>query len=151
MYNKRLLLLGISIFILSSGWMYPTKTIMSPGKNATASSGSGLLSSQAGLSYARVDFRRPVIDTQRLAGTNAAAIQIKADPQTYLFSELFLATSVGGSNGALLNPKALNFIQDYVKENWEELELVRTTGGSYFNLIESILLQYDLPKELITN
>jgi membrane-bound lytic murein transglycosylase D len=89
------------------------------------------------------------LDTERMV--NATAIQarlISVNPQCYLFSELFLATSVGGSNGSRLNPKALNFIQDYVKENWEELQLVRTTGGPYFNLIEGILTQYDLPREL---
>lgn len=91
----------------------------------------------------------PAIDTERLAVTPAVQVSYgKADPQTYLFSALFLATSVGASNGARLNPKALNFIQDYVKENWEELQLVRMTGGPSFNLIEGILSQYDLPREL---
>jgi membrane-bound lytic murein transglycosylase D len=115
MYNKRLLLLGVTILVLGSGWKYPA----------------------------------PAIDTERLAVTPAVQVSYgKADPQTYLFSALFLATSVGASNGARLNPKALNFIQDYVKENWEDLQLVRSTGGPYFNLIESILTQYDLPREL---
>ncbi|HEV3414201.1 MAG TPA: lytic transglycosylase domain-containing protein [Puia sp.] len=115
MYNKRLLLLGVTILVLGSGWKYPA----------------------------------PAIDTERLAVTPAVQVSYgKADPQTYLFSTLFLATSVGASNGARLNPKALNFIQDYVKENWEELQLVRMTGGPSFNLIEGILSQYDLPREL---
>ena len=126
MCNKRLLLLGVTILVLGSGWMYPAKETM--------------LSSENGQS---------LLDTERLAGTPAIpAMLTGANPQSYLFSELFLATSVGGSNGARLNPKALNFIQDYVKENWEELQRVRTTGGPYFHLIEGILTQYDLPKEL---
>jgi membrane-bound lytic murein transglycosylase D len=128
MYNKRLLLLGVTILILGSGWKYPGQE--------------QLVSLQTDHSYSP-------IDTVRLAGANTVqAMLLKADPRTYLFSELFLATSIGGSNGARLNPKALNFIQDYVKENWEELQLVRTTGGPYFNLIEGILTQYDLPREL---
>jgi membrane-bound lytic murein transglycosylase D len=115
MYNNRLLLLGVTILVLGSGWKYPA----------------------------------PAIDTERLAVTPVVSASFgKADPQSYLFSALFLATSVGGSNGARLNPKALNFIQDYVKENWEELQLVRMTGGPSFNVIEGILSQYDLPREL---
>jgi membrane-bound lytic murein transglycosylase D len=127
MCNKRLLLLGVVILVLGSGWMYPTpeKALM-----------------------AQTDFPHTNIDTERLVSPALATTVTKADPQSYLFSELFLATSVGASNGAKLNPKALSFIQDYVKENWEELQLVRMTGGPYFNLIEGILTQYDLPREL---
>jgi membrane-bound lytic murein transglycosylase D len=128
MYNKRLLLLGVTILVLGSGWKYPAPTKM--------------------LS-AETDFSQAVIDTERLAlAPTVPALLAKADPRTYLFSELFMATSIGGSNGARLNPKALNFIQDYVRENWEELQLVRMTGSPSFNLIEGILAQYDLPKEL---
>jgi membrane-bound lytic murein transglycosylase D len=64
------------------------------------------------------------------------------------FNGLFVAASLGGSNGARLNPKAFQFVQDYMKENWEELQNIRTTGKPYFSLIEGILVQYDLPKEL---
>jgi membrane-bound lytic murein transglycosylase D len=128
MCDKRLLLLGVTILILGSGWIYPTQ-------NNTLSSEN--------------TFPNSPLDTERLAGAPVVpAMFTGANPQSYLFSELFLATSIGGSNGSRLNPKALNFIQDYVKENWEELQLVRTTGGPYFNLIEGILTQYDLPKEL---
>lgn len=118
-------MLGITILVLGSGWKYPARD-----------------------KSVENDLSHSFIDTQRLAGTTAVPAVLKSDPQYNLFSELFLATSIGASNGARLNPKALNFIQDYVKENWEELQLVRTTGGPYFNLIEGILTQYDLPKEL---
>src|SRR3984957_1637851 len=128
MYNKRLLLLGVTILVLGSGWKYPAPTKMVS---------------------AETDFSQAVIDTEHLAlAPTVPALLAKADPRTYLFSELFMATSIGGSNGARLNPKALNFIQDYMKENWEELQLVRMTGSPSFNLIEGILAQYDLPKEL---
>ena len=117
MCNKRLVLLGVTIFILGSGWMYPAPDHLLPQQS---------------------DLSHPLIDTERLANANAIhATLLNGDPQTYLFSELFLATSIGGSNGARLNPKALNFIQDYVKENWEELQLVRTTGGPSFAVISS--------------
>ena len=119
--------MGVIILVLSSGWIYPT-----PEKALKA----------------QTDFPHTTIDTERLIAPVLATTVSRADPQSYLFSELFLATSVGASNGARLNPKALSFIQDYVKENWEELQLVRMTGGPYFSLIEGILNQYDLPGEL---
>ena len=128
-------MLGITIIVFASGWMSPTHDYVSPRENDFPRTLS--------------DSRSPLIDTERLAIANPISVSVVDDnPQVYLFSELFMATSVGASNGARLNPKALNFIQDYVKENWEELQLVRSTGGPYFNLIESILTQYDLPKEL---
>jgi membrane-bound lytic murein transglycosylase D len=139
MYNSRLLLLGATIIVFASGWMSPTNDNVSPRGDNFLCDFPGMLT----------DSRSPLIDTERLVATNPLAVTVANDnPQLYLFSELFLATSVGASNGARLNPKALNFVHDYVKENWEELQLVRTTGGPYFNLIEAILTQYDLPREL---
>lgn len=118
-------MLGVTILVLTSAWVYPGRDNRMPA----------------------ADNSFP--DTGRLARTSAVAANLtNPNPQTYLFSELFLATSVGGSNGSRLNPKALNFIQDYVKENWEELQQVRMTGTPWFNLIEGILTQYDLPGEL---
>lgn len=135
MCHKRLLLFGVTILVLGSGWMYPAQ----------------MRSAENDFPHSIRD-NVPVgsCDTERLASapTVPSVIAKAADPQSYLFSELFLATSVGGSNGSRLNPKALNFIQDYVKENWEELQRVRMTGTPYFNLIENILTQYDLPGEL---
>ena len=37
-----------------------------------------------------------------------------------------------------LNPKALSFVQDYMKDNWDELQGIRSWGQPYFNLIENI-------------
>jgi membrane-bound lytic murein transglycosylase D len=129
MYNKRLLLLGITVTILGSAWIYPPTADFSA--SAPATYGGGL------------------DDTGRLASISSLTATIAgANTETYIFSELFLATSVGGSNGVRLNPKALSFCQDYMKENWEELQMVRNTGRPYFNLIENVLTQYDLPKEL---
>ncbi|HEY4285604.1 MAG TPA: lytic transglycosylase domain-containing protein [Puia sp.] len=130
MYNKRLLLLGITI--IGSGWMYPTQADIS-----VISKGEGLR-------------LRPAIDTEKVATTTASLSSTVANSnsQGVFFKELFIAASVGGSNGVRLNPKALSFVQDYMKENWDELQGIRTWGQPYFNLIENILTQYGLPKEL---
>ena len=115
MYNKRLLLLGITI--IGSGWVHPTN-----------------------------------VDTNLLVkgGVPSANNSLVTNTQSEntIFQTLFTATSVGGTNGVRLNPKAMSFIQDYLKENWEELQNVRSYGRPYFNIIESVLVKYGLPREL---
>jgi membrane-bound lytic murein transglycosylase D len=146
MYSRRILLLGGGIlfatFILTSGWMYPTGpdtlTTFRPGTTLHPGifSPPGLTSGPSG------DF-----DTSRIAGHTLAA-PLTTSPGEVAFGQLYMATTVGGSNGVRLNPRALSFVQDYMKENWAELQSIRSTGGPYFSLIESILTQYGLPEEL---
>jgi membrane-bound lytic murein transglycosylase D len=121
MYNKRLLLLGITV--IGSGWMYPSNTNYAPQSQCVN-----------------------LIDTERIVASNS--LQRFSGSESALSQELFMAAYVGGSNGVKLNPKALSFIKDYLEEDKEELEAVRMYGRPYFNLIESVLTQYGLPKEL---
>jgi len=139
MYNRRLLLLGgivlIATFILASGWMYPTGPL---GFEATDH-----IESDA---HALCDTGR---DANRVASVTSSAVSpISTSPSEIAFGQLYMATTIGGSNGVRLNPKALSFVQDYMKENWDDLQSIRSWGGPYFNLIETILTQYGLPREL---
>ncbi|HEY4964766.1 MAG TPA: lytic transglycosylase domain-containing protein [Puia sp.] len=63
------------------------------------------------------------------------------------FNNLFLA-SVNGSNGARLNPRAINYVQDFMLHNKKEMDDMKSWGRPYFNLIDGILSQYGLPEEL---
>jgi membrane-bound lytic murein transglycosylase D len=63
------------------------------------------------------------------------------------FNNLFLA-SVSGTNGARLNPRAINFVQDFMIHNREELDDMKSWGRPYFNLMDGILNQYGLPSQL---
>src|SRR5258708_29281796 len=130
MYNKRLLLLGITI--IGSGWMRPTQN-------------DNFINEKGGSPFR---LSHSTGDTTEKAGGNLADLSTVANSDNAIFNELFLATSVGSSNGVRLNPKAFSFVQDYMKENWDELQGMRTWGQPYFNLIENILTQYGLPKEL---
>jgi membrane-bound lytic murein transglycosylase D len=47
-----------------------------------------------------------------------------------------------------INPNAEIFIQDYMKAHGSYLKNMKGWGQPYFNLIESVLLQYGLPREL---
>jgi membrane-bound lytic murein transglycosylase D len=122
MLIKRLLLLGATI--ASAAWMSPkTADGFDGGKKAVAA--------------------RPGAQTASLKSLTNAGSDSQND-----IKELFVATSVGGSNGARLNPKALSFVQDYMKENYDDLQEIRSTGKPYLGLIEGILAQYGLPREL---
>jgi membrane-bound lytic murein transglycosylase D len=121
MYLKRILLLGTTV--IGSGWMYPSN-VNSPRNQL-------------------------LTDTERIASTSNSLSRVaNSQSENTISQELFTAAYVGGRNGVRLNPKALNFIQDYLEDNWDELQNVRTYGRPYFSLIESVLVQYDLPKEL---
>jgi len=132
MYNKRLLLLGsvvlFATFILTAGWAYP----------------SGPVGFETNDRIPVADQPVPSFDTSRSANGSLTT----SSPSEVAFGQLYLATTVGGSNGVRLNPKALTFVQDYMKDNWDELQSIRSWGQPYFNLIETILTQYGLPKEL---
>jgi membrane-bound lytic murein transglycosylase D len=122
MYNKRLLLLGITV--IGSGWMYPANLNYSPQNQSFT-------------------------DTERIVSNkNSLSNVAHSSPGNTVSQELFMAAYVGSSNGVRLNPKALSFIQDYLEDNWDDLQRVRSNGRPYFNLIESVLIQYNLPKEL---
>ena len=47
-----------------------------------------------------------------------------------------------------VNPNAESFVQDYIKAHGSYLQKMKSWGLPYFNLIENILKQYGLPKEL---
>jgi membrane-bound lytic murein transglycosylase D len=49
---------------------------------------------------------------------------------------------------AQVNPSATTFIQDYMRAHGGYLTKMKGWGRPYFNLIESILMQYGLPREL---
>src|SRR5580698_747525 len=61
------------------------------------------------------------------------------------FNDLFLSDA---TNGSKLNPRAVGFVQDYIEKNDKDLESMKSWGRPYFNMIDGILSQYGLPREL---
>lgn len=127
MNNKRLLLLGITIIFVFAGWMNPNIPDLSLPETAY------------GLTHTS--------DTDKLAKhLSVTSVEDSAIDNEY--KDLFVAATMGGSNGVRLNPKAVSFVHDYMKENWEELQAVRAACKPHFKLIESVMASYGLPKEL---
>lgn len=49
---------------------------------------------------------------------------------------------------AQLNPRAVSFVQEYIRKQGKELEKMKTWGKPYFDLYDNVLGIYGLPKEM---
>ena len=125
----------LGITIIGSGWMPPNPTQADDFVMNKGGSSLGL-------------HRHSGDTTEKVDGNLSLSTVVNSNSESVISRELFVAASVGGSNGVRLNPKALSFVEDYMKENWDDLQSMRSWGRPYFNLIENILTQYGLPKEL---
>lgn len=63
-------------------------------------------------------------------------------------SSLYVKNNTINLHDGQLNPRAVAFVQDYLDDNRERLDKMKTWGVSYFNLIDNIFQRYNLPKEL---
>jgi membrane-bound lytic murein transglycosylase D len=117
--NKRLLLLSI----LAIGWL--TATLADNHLRAKSRS----------------------VTAKHYANKNLTINNLKKD-SVGDFKDLFVAGTMNSSNGAILNPKAIHFVQDYIEKNGKDLQSMKAWGRPYFNLIDGILTQYGLPREL---
>ncbi len=68
----------------------------------------------------------------------------------YGFKNLFSNNTYNSSLSykAQINPNAELFVQEYIKRHSDHLQKMKRWGQPYFNLIETVLQQYGLPKEL---
>jgi len=73
---------------------------------------------------------------------------VSSDKQA--FKSLFTANTYDASKPYItqLNPKAVPFVQDYMRREGKEFEKMKSWGRPYFELYDNILTQYSLPKEL---
>lgn len=120
--NKRLLLLGI--FILGLGWL----SVIHADDDLRGKKSKTLVKQH---------------NIKSITATTLSKSQSRGD-----FGDLFIANVAGESTGAQLNPKAINFVQDYIEKNSRDLESMKTWGRPYFKLIDRILTEYGLPRQL---
>ncbi len=64
------------------------------------------------------------------------------------FQQLFDSKTVGGVSGTRLNPMAVSFVQSYMAKYGKGLRDMKKWAKPYFNLIDNILTEHGLPKEL---
>lgn len=77
-------------------------------------------------------------------------VQYLSEVTKYGFKNLFKNYTYNSSipYTSQVNPYAENYMQDYLKAHQNYLLNLRKTATPYFNLIDGILTQYGLPKEL---
>jgi len=65
------------------------------------------------------------------------------------FKDLFIpAATSNGISMAQLNPMAISFVQDYIDKYGKEMGDIKISGKPYFDLMDVVLVQHGLPKEL---
>ena len=74
--------------------------------------------------------------------------QIVTDPKQG-FKDLFVTSTLGnGINTEQLNPLAISFVQDYIDKFGKTMGDMKSWGKPYFDMMDGILTQHGLPKEL---
>jgi membrane-bound lytic murein transglycosylase D len=67
----------------------------------------------------------------------------------YGFKDLFIHSyPEEGIRVEHLNPKAIQFVDDYIKKHSKHLEAMKGWGKPYFDMMDAILSQHGLPREL---
>ena len=66
------------------------------------------------------------------------------------FKSLFSKNSFDASEpyAAQLNPKAVSFVQEYIRKQGKELERMKSWGKPYLDLYDNVLAQNGLPVEM---
>jgi membrane-bound lytic murein transglycosylase D len=85
--------------------------------------------------------------------SNFAQIQTKVDslyPDKIGFASLFANDKFNSNKPYLsqLSPKAVPFVQDYIRKQGKELTKMKVWGRPYLELYDNILAQYGVPKEM---
>ena len=77
----------------------------------------------------------------------AKVVNDSADPQEEDITHAF-EMGYNTANGIRLNPRAIQFVQDYMEKNGEDLRKMKGWAKPYFNMIDGVLKKYGLPAEL---
>ena len=66
------------------------------------------------------------------------------------FKSLFANNSFDASKpyAAQLNPRAVSFVQEYIRKQGKELERMKIWGKPYFDLYDNVLGIYGIPREM---
>ena len=78
-----------------------------------------------------------------------AAIYQDSTVDRYGFKSLFKSGfDASKPYEAQLNPRAISFVQEYIRKQGKELEKMKGWGKPYFDLYDQVLTQYGIPKEM---
>jgi len=86
-------------------------------------------------------------DSSRQKDSLPSALHPVNDPKKG-FKNLFTEDYGSGLNKVTLNPQAISFVEDYIRTHGKKMEEIRSWGKPYFDMMDAILTQHGLPKEL---
>lgn len=98
------------------------------------------VSLSADTSQKLVQKQHPAPDTKKAIHHNPA------DSFKDLFESDRLGTTIG--SGPRLNPRAVSFVEDYIEKNGKMLHKMSDWGRPFFNMMDGIMVQHNLPREL---
>lgn len=94
----------------------------------------------------------PVKESEAAPATAAAPemkTDLKAEFKDLLFENAELkSASFKGIKTEHLNPKVISFVKDYIDRHADDLRELKTWGRPYFDMMDDILTQNNIPKEL---
>jgi membrane-bound lytic murein transglycosylase D len=66
------------------------------------------------------------------------------------FANLFLYNKAVSNKSyqSQINPRAISFVDEYIKKQGKSLEKMKVWGKPYFDLYDQILINYGIPKEM---
>ncbi|GAC1442113.1 MAG: hypothetical protein NVSMB63_10200 [Sediminibacterium sp.] len=83
-------------------------------------------------------------------GSNDTGSKDTTAADRYGFKSLFVNSHFDATKPyeAQLNPRAVSFVQEYVRKQGKELERMKSWGKPYFDLYDNILALYGIPREM---
>jgi membrane-bound lytic murein transglycosylase D len=102
----------------------------------------------AGPSAAQQKLKTKISRADTTVKDSALSTPVWSDPKDE-FKNLYNTAVRGDSlHPARLNPLAVSFVQDYIAKNGAELKRMKQWGRPYFDMMDNILAEHGLPKEL---
>lgn len=88
-------------------------------------------------------------DTSILKAIQPAVSSTSVEMETpTTIRDLFEETGVSANTAPKLNPRAVSFVQDYIETYGKSLHAMKGWALPYFNMIDGIMVQHGLPREL---
>lgn len=98
----------------------------------------------AGKAEGYLDIQHPSSDTSDVRDSITVVVN---DPKS-AFTSLYLANADDDMGSVELNPMAASFVEGYISKFGKKMEGMKVSGKQYFDIMDAILDQHGVPREL---